>query len=280
LVWIIYSKLYILNMFFSNGLRFVSPKILQFSAKIVAGGGGSGTTLSSLATNGGGGAGGILITDFFLISGNVDVVVGAGAPVQTGSFRSGFNGSNSTITISGTTYTAFGGGGGGGNGSSSQAAALNGGSGGGETINVGGGAERPNDPGGIGVIGQGNNGGASGTTWESAGGGGGYLTAGQNANGTTAGAGGLGLTLSEISKTYSTGGSGAQIANPLSGAQNTGNGADGTRNAGLAGGSGAVLIYVPIEKTFSLITGTVNTYSVSGYSAVVEFITSGSFSLT
>jgi len=122
-----------------------------------------------------------------------------------------------------------------------------------------------------------------GTTY-SAGGGGGYSSVGETAVGSVGGLGGVGYT-SDIGKTYSIGGNGAPIASPTTGAANTGNGGDGiggnaSGTAGLAGGSGAVLIYVPLGITFNLISGTVNTYTLAGYSSVKEFITSGQFSLS
>lgn len=81
--------------------------------------------------------------------------------------------------------------------------------------------------------------------------------------------------MSIISKTYSVGGDGGS-GSGINGSPNTGNGGAGTK----IGGSGAVLIYVPIGKTFNLISGTVVTYSVAGYDSIKEFVTSGQFSLS
>jgi hypothetical protein len=116
-----------------------------------------------------------------------------------------------------------------------------------------------------------------------AGGGGGYSSAGQPATASNSGTGGTGYssTSSYTGKTYATGGNGGAIASPTAGAANTGDGGDGSDSIpSYAGGSGAVLVYVPLGITFNLISGTVNTYTLAGYSSVKEFITSGQFSLS
>lgn len=268
-------------MFSSNITRFANPNFLQFNAILIAGGASSGQGNGSFNINGGGGAGGVLIQNNikFLKNSTITVTVGAGG-AETGNFLSGNNGSNSIITI-GNDYTAIGGGGGGGNGNGNGAlcSAKSGGSGGGQSINVGG-PSRPNTIGGTGTLGQGNNGGSSSSGGNGAGGGGGYSSVGQDANVNDGGAGGAGYssTLSYTGKTYATGGNGSPIASPVAGTINTGNGGAGSA-VSLAGGSGAVLIYVPTGLTFNLISGTVNTYTLAGFASVKEFITSGQFSL-
>ena len=265
-------------LFSSNGARFANPNFLEFDAIAIAGGAASGASYADYFANGGGGAGGVLIQNNikFLKNSIITVTVGAGG-TSVGDFTAGNNGSNSVITI-GNSYTAIGGGGGGGNGGSNTLA-KNGGSGGGQSINIGG-SSRPNTIGGTGTLGQGNDGGSS-STGSGGGGGGGYSSVGQSANVNNGGTGGTGYssTLSYTGKTYATGGNGSPIASPVAGTINTGNGGAGSVGS-LAGGSGAVLIYVPTGLTFNLISGTVNTYTLAGFASVKEFITSGSFSLS
>jgi hypothetical protein len=79
-------------------------------------------------------------------------------------------------------------------------------------------------------------------------------------------------------KTYATGGNGGPISGATAGTSNTGDGGDGVIGAtSFAGGSGAVLVFVPVGNTFTLISGSVNTYTLAGYNSVKEFTTSGQF---
>lgn len=272
-------------MFASNGLKFTSSNVLQFSAAIIAGGASGGGTFTDNYASGGGGAGGVLITNInFILNSTINVIVGAGGPAP-GRFYRGINGTASTIQAI-DIYTAIGGGGGGGNGvNDPSTSAQAGGSGGGQSLNSGA-TTRPNTPGGAGTPGQGNAGGAVDNFASSAGGGGGYSAPGGNADGIFPGTKGAGYlaTSSYTGKNYSYGGNGGGLINPQAGGANTGNGGDGVRSSlvdtGFAGGSGAVLIYVPNGRSFNLFSGTVNTYTLTGFASVKEFITSGSFSLS
>jgi hypothetical protein len=166
---------------------------------IVGGGGGGGEV------GGGGGAGGVLYGTLDAVAGSYAVTVGRG---QAGA-GNGYPGpgpgvttvaESSSITIGGTTYTAFAGG----SGSiydSPPPPGGTGGSGGGGTINIGGGA---GSVGGLAtqttqgaLTGYGQNGGAGANTGNNipypSGGGGGAGAPGQNATSSRGGAGGAGI---------------------------------------------------------------------------------------
>jgi hypothetical protein len=187
----------------------IKRKLALTDSLLVGGGGGGGLN------GGGGGAGGVLRpgVDAILKPGEmVALLVGAGgAGAPPGNI--GTNGCNTTLTIGGTTYTAFGGGRGGGNVINYSGAS--GGSGGGSFYTGAGGA---------GVDGQGHAGGTDSVSNSSGGGGG------------IGGLGGLGG-----------GGDGHSAASPGPGSDGTdglGGGGGASRNSyrGGRGGNGTVIL--------------------------------------
>lgn len=187
---------------------------------VVAGGGGGG--------RGGGGAGGLLTGTLSVsISNPLSVAVGAGGNTQQSGNNSSF-GSISTV------------GGGRGGYWPSYTTGVSGGSGGGGT-GVGG-----SSSGGSGTTGQGNSGGggAVGSVIDGSGGGGGAGGVGSYGSAETSNtAGGVGVTnsITGTSMVYASGGKG-NATSPVAGDANTGNGGDGSRSGGAAGGSGIVII--------------------------------------
>lgn len=257
---------------------------------VVAGGGGSGGGGNSGYQGGGGGGGGVVYHPNFSITPGTayTVTVGAGgtAGVQTGDsgFRGG-DGGNSVFS----TLTAVGGGGGGGN---AQANGNNGGSGGGGNLYSGTGGTSTQTSfsgafvyGNSGGSGQGNyNGGGAG------GGGGGAGSAGGSASGTGvggAGGQGIGFDLSGSTVYYGGGGAaqggagngiaifGATAAN-TAGSSNTGAGGGGRISvAGMAGGSGIVIVRYPGPQR-----ATGGTVTRVGNDTVHTFTSTGSTTFT
>ena len=261
-------------------------KTYTVSYLIVAGGGAGGGNNSG----GGGGAGGLLSSTATLTNGiTYSVVIGAGG-TGTASATSGGSGSNSTAL----SLTAIGGGGGGVNElSGSPKAGVSGGSGGGGSYQSG--------AGGSGTSGQGFAGGVGSTSVGASGGGGGSSAIGSSATASLSGAGGAGTasSITGSSVTYAGGGGGgtnysATVAsggsggggnggtnaqNATAGTVNTGSGGGG---AGLSpqtsanGGSGVVIISVPITNYTGTITGS-PTVTTSGSNIVLKFTASGSY---
>jgi hypothetical protein len=144
--------------------------VLPIDWLLVGGGGaGGGGQTQGPYISGGGGAGRYVTSNTILMSPTtINVVIGAGAPVTPLDERS-INGEQSTITISGTTYTAPGGGGGG--DAYGPRTGKNGGSGGGGGALLTG-ASGGSNVAGTPIAGSGNNGTFS-TSATAAGGGGG-----------------------------------------------------------------------------------------------------------
>lgn len=212
----------------------VKRKLALTDSLLVGGGGGGGLN------GGGGGAGGVLRpgVDAILKPGEmVALLVGAGgAGAPPGSI--GTNGCNTTLTIGGTTYTAFGGGYGGGNVINYSGAS--GGSGGGSFLT---------GKGGAGVEGQGHEG-ATDSVSKSAGGGGGAGHAGYatdemdgDVNKSRCGGDGIASCITGVEVYYGGGGGGIGGLGGLGGGgdghsvASPGHGSDGTD--GLGGGGGA-----------------------------------------
>lgn len=214
---------------------------------LVVGGGGSGGAVNTGGTGertgGGGGAGGVIYTTSLSLNSTVSytVVVGGGG---SGALPHGNSGSDSYITVSGTSYTANGGGGGG----QAGVNASNGGSG-------GGGGNYLSNPGisnqstYSGWTSYGNSGGtgidSGGSTAYGAGGGGGAGGTGGNGSSTNGGAGanGYAFSISGTSTYYAAGGGGgSEGGTPGSGGTGGGGngsttiGNPGTANTGSGGG--------------------------------------------
>jgi hypothetical protein len=237
----------------------------QVEVLVVAGGGGGGGRHA-----GGGGAGGLLYTSAYGVSSGTGVTVTVGAGGAASPYGGvGGNGSNSSFGG----LTSIGGGGGGGYSAGGPTiSGSNGGSGGG-----GGGAfglAGGNGIGGLGIVGQGNNGGNPstgpyGAGGFSGGGGGGAGAVGGNVIDPDGGDGGNGLpySISGFSTYYAGGGGGAGDgdvaatggtgglggggngtgayfpAQGTAGIANTGGGGGGSRDqAGMAGGSGLIIV--------------------------------------
>jgi hypothetical protein len=246
LVWFIYSKLYILNMFLLSKNVFFSrqftpippPPVTPFSLNylVIAGGGSGGS--AKWATNfgsGGGGAGGYLSGSATLSNLlTFTVIVGAGGPTGSIYDQIGFNGSDSVFDSSFLSVVSTAGGGGG----------RNGGSGGGSL------ADLPYLPIGLGIPGQGFNG-ANGPSNGECGGGGGAGQAG--ATGATTAKGGDGLTWLD-GVTRAGGGGGTRSLSSAGGALSGPGGAGG-------GGRGA---NTDVNPDVLATAGTVNTGSGGG----------------
>lgn len=212
----------------------VKRKLALTDSLLVGGGGGGGLN------GGGGGAGGVLRpgVDAILKPGEMVALLvgagGAGAPPNS----IGTNGCNTTLTIGGTTYTAFGGGYGGGN--VIDYSGASGGSGGGSFLT---------GKGGAGVEGQGHEG-ATDSVSKSAGGGGGAGHAGYatdemdgEINKSRCGGDGIASCITGVEVYYGGGGGGIGGLGGLGGGgdghsvASPGHGSDGTD--GLGGGGGA-----------------------------------------
>ena len=209
------------------------PASADIEYLVTAGGGGGGGRHA-----GGGGSGGYLSSSLASVASGSSFTVtvgsgGSGGPngTTTGK-KQGTSGTDSTIVgASISTITATAGGGGGGDADDNDGSGLEGLDGG-----SGGGSSYLNS-GGSGTVGQGTDGGnGQGSPYYSGGGGGGAATAGTNASGTQAGAGGTGL-VSKITGTAVTkaGGGGAGGWSGVSaGSGGTGGGGTGTGGAGSA----------------------------------------------
>jgi hypothetical protein len=274
---------------------FANP--LSIEVLLVAGGGGGGTTANG-GRGGGGGAGGLLYygaetpktpngSAILTASGvSYSIAIGAAGGVCSAAAPNG-DGTDSTITIGGTTYTAVGGGGG------SYNDSVNGHNGG-----SGGGSWYAGDP-GTGTTGQGNNGGDDSMASRYGGGGGGGAGAvGGNGSTTAGGNGGNGLAyvISGSSTYYAGGGSGdvwAGTGGTTSpgtaglGGGGTGNnfsgGTNGTSNTGGGGGSGSGfggsgVVIIRYPDTFAAASATTGspTITVAGGYRVYKYTSSGS----
>jgi hypothetical protein len=197
----------------------------------VAGGGGGG----GACVGGGGGAGGFYRNTSYPITGNLDMLIGAGGTAgspQTSACNNGTrggSGSNTTLTLGGSTQTISGGGGGGTYQSAKPGVAGgSGGGGAGASVNLG----------GTGTSGQGNNGGSgSALSGNPAGGGGGYSSAGSSGTSTNGGAGGSGISITVFGalQRFSGGGGGSSDLSAGAGGESCGgNGAGATTNSGVA----------------------------------------------
>lgn len=186
----------------------------EFSIEVlmVAGGGGAGSSNSGRPA-GSGGAGGVLFGTLSMAPGTYSVTVGGGGAGGANGNDAGDAGGDSTITVNGTTYTAFGGGGGGSSidgGGAGGGTAANGGSGGGGALSQNasrsGGIATQTSPQGT-LTGYGNNGGTAGTSTAIAdyAGGGGAGSIGYKANGGGAGPG-IALTVGSTQYTVAIGG--------------------------------------------------------------------------
>ena len=225
------------SQFVVSNVGSLSPNVEYL---IVAGGGGGATDAD---VGGGGGGGGLLTGSVVVTAQTYSVVVGAGGlrgtgpdSTGTGGGTNGGNGGNSSFAG----LTAIGGGGGGTRGNAGQA----GGSGGG-----GGDASMP---GGAGTAGQGFAGGAgpgmNSNAGRDSGGGGGAGGAAVAPN-----LAGPGLFNSIGGGVFAKGGVGSQAGLGFNaGANNTGDGGDGTR----AGGSGIVVIRYPITAPVAFVAPT------------------------
>jgi len=288
---------------FYSGLT-TSPLTYTAAYLVAAGGAGGGGSIANGGSAGGGGAGGLSASNVSLNPGIVYTVVvgaggtgGAGASAPTNGVASSISGSSiSTISTTGGGYGGYW------NTTSTTLNANSGGSGGGAP-----GVPSGTGTGGSGTSGQGNAGGnstalASGGT---SGGGGGAGAVGQNAvSSGVAGAGGAGSasSITGSSVTYAGGGGGGMYTGGTSGAGGSGGGGagktgGGTATAGTAntggggggcgaasaatgtggaGGSGVVILSVPTANYSGITTGS-PVVSTSGFSTILTFTASGSY---
>jgi hypothetical protein len=250
---------------------------------LVVGGGGAGG-----ADVGGGGGGGQVVYGTSSISPgtSISISVGAGG-TKGGQYQYGFKGSNSTITLGGTTYTAVGGTGGAGR---SNGGAYAGGTG----YNGGGGSydfiatpySGGNSGAGSGGSTQGGGGGGSGAAASGVNGGNGLqyiaVASDSGANSGYYGGGGGGAPYPSGTSTGGLGG-GANGNSGLDGTDGTaatGGAGSGGRSAATAnggnGGAGVIVIKIPSSYTLSGGTGltyTQNTTYAAGYRIIT--ITAG-----
>jgi hypothetical protein len=274
-----------------------TPQNATADILVVAGGGSGGnTTTGTQYSSGGGGAGGYrsFTSETLLAGSTYTIVVGAGgSPVA--------NGSNSSISGTGISYTSAGGGFGG-TGDNTANAGANGGSGGGGGGGNGATGGSGNTP--STSPSQGNNGGsgdAGGNTFAGGGGGAGAVggdhnepsSAGNGGNGLQnsitgtatyyAGGGGGGAGFGGGGTGDSTGGlggggdgSGSGVGQ--NGTANTGGGAGGSRGTyGVAsGGSGVVILRLPTSVYSGTTTGS-PTVTTDGTDTVLTFTGSGSY---
>ena len=202
------------------------------------GGGGAGGLRSTVTATGGGGS---LETALSLSATGYTVTIGAGGAGGAGGTGNGVSGTNGSNSVFSTITSTGGGGGARGVGNGTGTNGLSGGSGGG---------------GGSAYLGSNTSGGA-GTTNQGYAGGAGLQGSGQSGNGGGAGAiggsyasrskaVGVATSISGTSITYGVGGAGyGPDANNIAGSANTGNGGDigvSSNTAGLAGGSGIVIV--------------------------------------
>ena len=268
-----------------------SRPLVAIEYLVVAGGGGGG----GITVGGGGGAGGMLtgaqnLSTSSLITFSLAIGQGGTGVLLNGTDAT--NGSNSTLSFSGSSsYTAIGGGAGGNySGGVSPASTRTTGNSGGS----GGGGGDTNRSGGAPTTGQGFGGGTSGATWHAAGGGGASAAGGNGVSNVSGGYGGNGLqsSITGTSTYYAGGGGGASdlqggsaglgggglgggngpARQSTAGAANTGGGGGGTRDypsggPGSNGGSGVVIIAYPEAITAPTIPGTLtyDTPTRAGY---------------
>lgn len=251
---------YTVVKYLNNGSFNITDKGFDVEVLVVAGGGGGTVT--------GAGAGGLIYNASYPVAiGNYVILVGDGGEgVTAGAGVHGKKGINSSFD----TLHALGGGGGQATGQDNGQA---GGSGGGSNIGDG-----SPSPGGLGLVGQGNNGG-TGTTWDvprPSGAGGGAGAVGGTGTGSTSGSGGVGLAYTilngssiyyaggggsvnwEDSGTHGTGGLGGGgdgiFAGGEDGEDGLGGGGGGVAydGAGSDGGSGVVIIrYLTADASIS-----------------------------
>lgn len=261
----------------STWLQFSQPAGYLVNYLVVAGGGGAGYRFG-----GGGGAGGVQVGSSSLSSGTAyTITVGAGG---AGGASGGTNGSNGTTSSISAVVTAVGGGGGGFSDNSNGNAGGSGGGGGRWGTAVG----------GAGTSGQGyagGNGTAPSASPDRAGGGGG--AGGTGFNGSVSGNGGPGIS-SSITGTainyaggggggggnnfglggIGGGGNGSSGSSATAGTANSGGGGGGNGDtiAGMAGGSGIVIIsYLGSQR------GTGGTVTSSGGYTIHTFTSSGTY---
>lgn len=89
----------------------IGTKFFEFDVLLIAGGGGGGSSGNGRAV-GGGGAGGVLHGTLLLPAGICSYSIGTGGSTASSSSARAANGTNTTLTFEGITYTAIGGGGG------------------------------------------------------------------------------------------------------------------------------------------------------------------------
>jgi hypothetical protein len=276
-----------------------TPQNATADILVVAGGGSGGnTTTGTQYSSGGGAAGGYRsFTSETLLAGSTYTIVvgGGGSPVA--------NGSDSSISGTGISYTSAGGGYGGTGDNTANAgnAGGSGGGGGGGSGATGGAGNTPSTS-----PSQGNNGGSGdsgGNTFAGGGGGAGAVGGNHNSPSNLSGNGGNGLQNSITGTAtyyaggggggagYSGGTSGGFGAGGLggggdgsgsgvgqNGTANTGGGAGGSRGTfGVAsGGSGVVILRLPTSVYSGTTTGS-PTVSVDGTDTVLTFTGSGSY---
>ena len=279
--------------FLTNGTFNVTGESINATLLAVAGGGGgggaSGGVIGDLA--GGGGGGGILYnSSYTIVVGSNIVVIGAGGAGGTTAGTRGGNGTNSSFG----SLIAIGGGGGGGD---TNRVGANGGTGGGGGYNSA-----------VGVGGNGSQGGKGGSSsigYGGGGGGGGLGTGTDGVNGTLGNGGdggnGTSFTIYNDSAIYYAGGGGGGSKNQTSlgigglGGGGTGgygtpgtNGTDGLGggggggepvNTGSKGGSGIVIVRIPVYTagtatiSASIIAPTTNTSASTTQTWIAENIT-------
>lgn len=243
---------------FTAGGTFTVPYGVNAIDVFLVGGGGAGGTSAGLVGGGGGGGGYTKTYKSIPVSAgaSIPVVVGSGGAAGTNMVTSvGATGGSSSVTVSGTAYTANGGNGGDTYINASGNGGSGGGSGGGGSTGYSnpGGAGGSNGAGGVGgSTGQGTTTTAfaegSGTVYSGGGGGTAYL----NSTGNPAAAGGSGGVSGGGSGCGAQGNGATTIPTPLptAGTANTGGGGGGSFSSsasypnahGMAGGSGIVII--------------------------------------
>jgi len=254
----------------SRQFSFLSAADVLIEVLVIAGGGGGGHNSIDGTQSSGGGAGGLIydteknVSTWFGVP--KTLIVGNGGSPQA-------DGQNSVLGDLTALKGGKGGGGGGGAGGGGEGTY---GSGGGQ----GGSGGPSSNQFALGTTGQGNRGGhATFSGQDAAGGGGGAGGVGGNASGSTAGSGGIGLTIPITGQNIGYAGGGGNNGDlgygggyngsdsNRTGKPNTGGGGKGTTGAG---GSGVVIIAypltgAPIQSISAGLTYTVDTSTRSGY---------------
>jgi hypothetical protein len=266
------------------------------SVTVSGGGGGTPIPITSLtvaggggAAGGGGGAGGAIAIPFSLNAGSTyTIVVGAGGAgtTNTGTATAG---SNSTLSSASYTYASSIGGGRSGIGvvsgvaGAGGAGGCGGGGGLGTTGTSGGGAGTSGQgfAGGPGAAGGGGGGGGSaegGDSSSSGGGGGDGISSSITGSALNYGGGGGGGTASIFSLGgLGGGGNGLNTVSGNPGTINTGGGGGGSRSAtGGNGGSGVVILSIPLSSYTGLVTGS-PTITTSGANVILKYTSSGTY---